>query len=148
MRAFSLSLPMALMRAREAVMATFRPMLRQHGLSEQQWRVLRALTASTKPLKVGEIARSTFISLPSLSRLLKTLEARGVLRRAVHATDVRAAQISLTRRGHALVAKIAPHSELGYASIADRIGAAKLMQLYRLLEVVEASLAPGDPEDD
>ncbi len=43
MRAFSSSLPMALLRAREAVMRRFRPGLRDHGVTEQQWRVLRAL---------------------------------------------------------------------------------------------------------
>ena len=36
---------MALLRAREAVMREFRAALRRHGLTEQQWRVLRALTA-------------------------------------------------------------------------------------------------------
>ena len=45
MRDFSQSLPMALLRAREAVMRQFRPILRQHGLTEQQWRILRALAA-------------------------------------------------------------------------------------------------------
>ena len=43
MRTFSQSLPMALLRAREAVMRRFRPGLRCHGVTEQQWRVLRAL---------------------------------------------------------------------------------------------------------
>ncbi|MGH7006661.1 MAG: hypothetical protein ACREIP_22160, partial [Alphaproteobacteria bacterium] len=38
MRAFSRSLPMQLLRAREAVMQRFRPMLHQHGVTEQQWR--------------------------------------------------------------------------------------------------------------
>jgi hypothetical protein len=43
LRDFSKSLPMALMRTREAVMKRFRPSLRDHALTEQQWRVLRAL---------------------------------------------------------------------------------------------------------
>ncbi len=43
MREFSRSLPMSLLRAREAVMRQFRPSLRNHGLTEQQWRILRAL---------------------------------------------------------------------------------------------------------
>ena len=45
MREFSRSLPMSLLRAREAVMRQFRPSLRSHGLTEQQWRILRALLA-------------------------------------------------------------------------------------------------------
>ena len=43
MRPFDRSLPMALLRAREAVMSRFRPLLHAHGVTEQQWRVIRAL---------------------------------------------------------------------------------------------------------
>ena len=43
MRPFEQSLPMALLRAREAVMRGFRRVLREHGLNEQEWRIIRAL---------------------------------------------------------------------------------------------------------
>ena len=43
MRSFEKSLPMALLRAREAVMRGFRRQLREHGLNEQEWRIIRAL---------------------------------------------------------------------------------------------------------
>ena len=43
------SLPIMLLRAREAVMKRFRPMLKAHGLSEQQWRVLRVLNETGRP---------------------------------------------------------------------------------------------------
>ena len=151
LRAFSRSLPMALLTAREAVMARFRPMLRRHGLTEQQWRVLRALNASDGPLRVQEIGDATFVSLPSLSRLLKTLEARGVVRRAVHADDLRAAQVTLSRTGRALVARIAPESEAGYADITAAIGQADLERLYGLLDTVRERLivvAADDGDED
>src|SRR5438105_334324 len=44
LRPFSQSLPMALLRAREAVMRHFRPSLQAAGLTEQQWRTMRALS--------------------------------------------------------------------------------------------------------
>ena len=55
MRDFSRSLPMSLLRAREAVMRQFRPALRQHGLTEQQWRILRAL-AAVETIEATELA--------------------------------------------------------------------------------------------
>lgn len=131
---------MALLRAREAVMSRFRPMLRQHGVTEQQWRVLRALAASSTPLRFSDIAHATYLSLPSLSRLLKTLEARGLVRRAVHADDLRAAQLSLSRAGKALIAKIAPVSETHYDEITAAIGAADVERLYALLDAVAQKL--------
>jgi len=145
LRDFSRSLPMALLRAREAVMSRFRPLLQDHGLTEQQWRVLRALTSSSTPLRFGEIADATFISMPSLSRIAKTLETRGVVRRVADAGDSRAAQISPTRSGRALVARIAPQSEASYGEIERAIGAADLERLYRLLDRVRAGLEPIEP---
>ena len=43
MRSIERSIPIALLRAREAVMAHFRPLLADRGYTEQQWRVLRIL---------------------------------------------------------------------------------------------------------
>src|SRR3982074_2709987 len=73
MREFSRSLPMSLLRAREAVMRQFRPSLRNHGLTEQQWRILRALTA-VDAIEVTELARVAFLLGPSLPRILPALE--------------------------------------------------------------------------
>src|ERR1700752_785777 len=78
MREFSRSLPMSLLRAREAVMRQFRPSLRNHGLTEQQWRILRALTGGGT-IEVTELARVAFLLGPSLSRILRDLEARDLI---------------------------------------------------------------------
>src|SRR3954463_7100586 len=80
MRDFSRSLPMSLLRAREAVMRQFRPSLREHGLTEQQWRLLRAL-AALDAAEVGALARTASRLAPSLSRILRDLEARSLIER-------------------------------------------------------------------
>ena len=72
--------------------------------------MLRALTDAGRPLRLGAISTATFISLPSLSRIAKTLEVRGAVRRVADAGDARAAQISLTAAGRKLVGRIAPLS--------------------------------------
>jgi len=131
---------MALLRAREAVMTRFRPDLLDHDLTEQQWRVLRALTASKTPMRADELSKQTFISMPSLSRLLKTLETRAVITRNLHHADSRVAQLSITPRGRALVRSIAPLSEATYAEIAELIGDKDLEALEILLNQVVARL--------
>ena len=88
MREFSRSLPMSLLRAREAVMRQFRPSLRNHGLTEQQWRILRALTA-VDTIEVTELARVAFLLGPSLSRILRDLEARDLIERRTAKADLR-----------------------------------------------------------
>src|SRR5258708_12574975 len=72
MREFSRSLPMSLLRAREAVMRHFRASLRNYDLTEQQWRFLRAL-ASVDTIEVPELARVALLLGPTLSRILRDL---------------------------------------------------------------------------
>lgn len=148
LRAFSRSLPMALLRCREAVMSRFRPILRAHCSSEQQWRILRALT-SDGPMRASDLAADTLLSSPSLSRLLKSLAAKGLIRRATSAEDLRAARISITGKGRRLVDEIAPLSEAIYAEISAAIGARQLEELYRTLAVTTIRLGPCvHPADD
>ena len=53
------NLPLLLLKAREALMQNRRPALRAHGLSDQQWRVLRVLAepAHADGLDTGTLAR-------------------------------------------------------------------------------------------
>lgn len=139
MRPFSESLPMALLRAREAVMCLFRPGLRKHGVTEQQWRILRAL-AHRGPLEVTELAEATFLLAPSLSRILPDLEKRELVSRRQVNTDLRRTVVSLESRGLKLIAGHAPYSEEMYAEIAERFGAQRIEQLISLLQELEASL--------
>ncbi len=140
MRDFSRSLPMSLLRAREAVMRQFRPSLRQHGLTEQQWRILRAL-AAVETTEVTELARTAFLLGPSLSRILRDLEARDLIERRVAQADQRRAVVSISNDGLKLIEAVAPSSEAIYAAITRRYGARKLAELQDMLHALERSLA-------
>ena len=121
MREFSRSLPMSLLRAREAVMRHFRASLRNHGLTEQQWRILRAL-ASVDTIEVTELARVAFLLGPSLSRILRDLEARRLIERKVAKADLRRGVVSISAKGVRLIEAVAPSSEVIYAAITRRYG--------------------------
>jgi homoprotocatechuate degradation regulator HpaR len=140
MRDFSRSLPMSLLRAREAVMRHFRPSLRHHGLTEQQWRILRAL-AAIDAIEVTELARVAFLLGPSLSRILRDLEARHLIERKVAKADLRRAVVSISARGLRLIEAVAPSSEAIYAEMTAQYGARKLRQLQEMLHALEDSLS-------
>jgi len=142
-RDFSRSLPMSLLRAREAVMRQFRPALRKHGLTEQQWRILRAL-AGIVSIEVTELARMAFLLGPSLSRILRDLEARGLVERRTAAADQRRNMVSISPKGVKLMASVAPTSEAIYAAITRRYGARKLIELQEMLGELERSLGGLD----
>src|ERR1700751_4580001 len=140
MREFSRSLPMSLLRAREAVMRQFRPSLRRHDLTEQQWRILRAL-AAIEAIEVTELARTAFLLGPSLSRILRDLDARGLIERKTAKTDLRRGVVSISEKGLKLMEVVAPSSEAIYAAITRRYGARKLIELQDMLGGLEGSLA-------
>jgi homoprotocatechuate degradation regulator HpaR len=140
MREFSRSLPMSLLRAREAVMRHFRPSLRDHGLTEQQWRILRAL-ASVDTIEVTELARVAFLLGPSLSRILRDLEVRHLIERRVAKADLRRGVVSISARGLKLIEAVAPSSEAIYAAMTRRYGARKLADLQDMLAALESSLS-------
>jgi homoprotocatechuate degradation regulator HpaR len=140
MRDFSRSLPMSLLRAREAVMRQFRPSLRDYGLTEQQWRILRAL-ASVDTIEVTELARVAFLLGPSLSRILRDLEARQLIKRRMAEADQRRGLVSISEKGLNLIETVAPSSEAIYAAIARRYGSRKLAELQDMLQALEHSLS-------
>ena len=151
MRDFSRSLPMALLRARESVMRHFRPSLRAHGLTEQQWRILRALSSHGE-IEVTELAVVAYLLGPSLSRILRDLEARRLIKRRLVKSDLRRSIVAITARGMKLIEAVAPSSEAIYAEIARRFGARKLADLQDMLHLLEGSLLTmpiaGDAGDD
>ncbi len=141
LRSFSRSLPMALLSAREAVMNRFRPILRAHGVTEQQWRVLRALDG-VDGLDAGELARRCCLLTPSLTRIVKNLEVAGLAISQRDASDRRKVRIAITTAGRTLIAQVAPLSEAQYSGIADSFGQDNLDELYAALDRLMDSLKP------
>ena len=128
-------------------MRQFRPSLREHGLTEQQWRILRAL-AAIDGAEVTELARTAFLLGPSLSRILRDLEARHLIERKTAKADQRRSMVSISKEGVKLMGSVAPSSEAIYAEITQRFGARKLAELQEMLGELELCLASADARDE
>src|SRR5574337_426728 len=141
------NLPGLLLRARESVMAHTRPSLRAHGLSDQQWRVLRVLAEHGR-METGRIAREAHLLGPSLTGVLARMERDGLVRRERGAEDQRCTVVEATAQGQRLADELARVFEAHYAWLEEALGRDKLSQLYRLLdEVIELEHpAPGEPQ--
>jgi homoprotocatechuate degradation regulator HpaR len=131
------NLPRLLLQAREAVMAHTRPSLRGHGLSDQQWRVLRVL-GEHGTVETGRVAREAFILGPSLTGVLARMERDGLVRRARDPVDQRRSVVEATAKGLKLVERLSNTVEAHYAWMEQQLGKAKLVELYRLLDEVIA----------
>jgi len=130
---FDRSLPMSLLRAREAVMSKFIPSLKEHGLSTQQWRAIRMLDQEDG-IEISELSKRCYLLKPSMSRIVQNLQARELIERRNVESDQRRSALYLTRAGRDLVELVAPKSEERYQFIHQQFGHSKLELLQELLE--------------
>jgi homoprotocatechuate degradation regulator HpaR len=131
------NLPRLLLQARESVMAHTRPSLREHGLSDQQWRVLRVL-GEHGTVETGRVAREAFILGPSLTGVLARMERDGLVQRERDPADQRRSVVEATAKGLKLVEKLSLTIEQHYGWMEQSLGKRKLAELYELLdEVIE-----------
>lgn len=91
----------ALAVASRTVISVYRPVLEPLGLTHPQYLVMLALWGS-EPLSVTELSRMLELDLGTLSRLLKRLEAAGLVRRDRNPADERTLAVALTPKGREL----------------------------------------------
>jgi len=132
MRKLDQSLPMALLRARELTMGYFRPMLNEHGLTEQQWRVIRVLQEYGR-LEFHELSRVAWIQPPSLTGILTRLERAALVRRTRSKADQRRLHLSLSPAGRRRFETVSGVAERRYGQIEQQLGRAKLRSLMKIL---------------
>ena len=130
------SLPIALLRAREKVMGPIRSMLADVGVTEQQWRVLRVLN-ECGTLDPTEIAERSCLLLPSLTRILQTLEGKQLISRAPHPTDRRKQLVSITDNGSQLIQDNQQESQQLNVWLQESFGSEKLEALLDLLNELD-----------
>jgi homoprotocatechuate degradation regulator HpaR len=135
MKRFEQSLPMMLLRAREATMSNFRSVLKASGLTEQQWRILRILNDSGE-MESGLIAKKGCILKPSLTGILTRMEEDGLLERRRSKQDARRLHVGISEKGRCLIQDLTPLIEERYSVIQKKIGLEKLEQLQLILEQI------------
>jgi len=109
------------------------------------WRVLRALDAISAIDATG-LARATVLLAPSLARILRDLEMRGLILRRSDPADLRTSLLALSPDGRILLDEAGLQSEEIYCRIAARLGEERLETLMRLLHEVEGDLEAPPPD--
>ena len=127
----------------------FRPILSQHGVTEQQWRIIRALLEAQGPLEPRQIGQLCRISSPSLAGVLARMDELGLVLRERVAEDQRRVMVSLSPRSRQLAGLMAPQIEATYGRLEAHLGAGVVARIYASLdEMIEAlaELPAGDVE--
>ena len=145
------NLPRLLLQAREAVMAHTRPSLREHELSDQQWRVLRVLgehAHEAAGIETGRVAREAYLLGPSLTGVLARMERDGLIARERCPQDARRTVVRATDLGLQKVQALSQTIEAHYSWMEQQLGKPKLGQLYALLDELIALEAVDTPDDE
>ena len=127
------SLTIALLQAREAAMGHFRPIVKRHNLTEQQWRIVRIL-AENPSMDFHDLAFRACILRPSLTGILTRMERDGLVLRLKPVNDQRKLYISLTPAGYTLYESAQAQVEEAYRLIEAQFTSEKMQQLTALLE--------------
>ena len=131
------SLTITLLRAREALMMSFRPMLAKHNFTEQQWRVLRVL-GEKGPCDAGQLATEACILSPSLSRIINTLIENSFITKKENKIDKRKIILEISLDGKLKLESIKPEYLAILKSIQKRYGEEKIEKILKLLtEIID-----------
>jgi len=126
------SLTLTLLQAREAAMVFFRPSLNQHGLTAQQWRVIRILSPHHE-LEINRLAELACILKPSMSGVLMRMEAAGMVERRKAEQDRRRVLVRLAEKGEGCFSSMSESMEANNQRLQAGFGEEKLQTLLRLL---------------
>ncbi len=129
------NLPHLLLQSRETLMRRFRPILQAHGLTEQQWRILRALLEEDA-LEPRQLCERCLISSPSITGVLLRMEEAGLIVRERMPHDQRRVNVTLTAQAKKLGKQLAPEIEETYAEIEASVGVGQLQNMYDVLDVL------------
>ncbi len=140
------NLPQLMLQAREALMTQFRPLLNENGLTEQQWRVLRALLING-PLEPRQLCVACQISSPSITGVLVRMEEAGLVERKRMRSDQRRLEVSATARAKQLGKRLFPAIDAQYTHIEERVGADALGHVYDVLDTLLGALGTAPAPD-
>jgi DNA-binding MarR family transcriptional regulator len=136
-------LPYLLNRAGARIATAFSQEMRRLGATLQMWRVLAALREHDGR-RMGDLSATTSIEVSTLTRLVDTMERKGLVVRRRDAGDARVVALHVTPAGRRLTQRITPIAEryervalAGFtAAEADSLKAA-LRRLYGNMEALE-----------
>lgn len=129
------NIPLLLLRAREAMMVYFRPALSKRQLTEQQWRILRALYEE-KQLEPRELCQQCCILSPSMAGILKRMEELNLVVKVPSDFDKRRVMVTLAAGVDGMVEDILKENLAAYDLLAKKVGEQEMKDLMAQLDNV------------
>ena len=136
-------LPYLLNRAGARIATSFGEEVRPLGASLQMWRVLAALREQDGR-RMGDLSQTTSIEVSTLTRLVDSMERKGLVARRRAAADARVVALHVTPAGRRLTRRILPIAQryervalAGFTAAETDTLKAALRRLYFNMEALE-----------
>lgn len=128
-------LSLLLKHAEQAVRQRLQPVLDEHGLTYDQWRILSVLEVQPG-LTMSTIADTAVVPAATLTRLVDRLTEIAMVVRRIDRDDKRRAVVALSPRGAAVTAALRLAEDRLAAEVAAAIGPERSDALHRDLTVL------------
>ncbi len=114
-----------------------REVLKAHGLSEQQYNVLRILKGQKgEPMNVHMIQERMIHRTSNATRVVEKLWQKRLLERVVCEADRRQVEVTITEEGRRLLERVIPEMEVLEREMSENLSEEEAERLFELLEKV------------
>lgn len=136
---FEQSLGAVLIAAKESVIAPLRVILRDYNVTEPQWRVMRVINdrGSTDATGLADVSQ---LRAPSVTRILRELEERGLVLRETDENDRRRTMVALSPEGREFVKTTSRNMMVLLRQYSERFGVDRLERLADELRALSAAV--------
>jgi DNA-binding MarR family transcriptional regulator len=123
--------------ASQLISAEFHQVVRSHGFSVTEWRVLASLFGS-KGMSIGHLATISLTKQPTVTRLLDRMESLGHVRRTPQTKDRRVTHVVITPQGQKIVKSLIKQAKEHEEKILEPFGLAQAEALKLTLRQIIA----------
>lgn len=110
----------------------------QHGLTSQQFNILRILRGAGQPLSTLQIRQRMLDKMSETSRIVDRLILKGVVKKVTSKTDKRLVDVSITDKGKKLLAKLDEHQD-EMDGVLSNLSDSEAKTLNKLLDKIRQS---------
>ncbi|MGF2411763.1 MarR family winged helix-turn-helix transcriptional regulator [Ferruginibacter sp.] len=110
----------------------------QHGLTSQQFNILRILRGAGQPLSTLQIRQRMLDKMSDTSRIVDRLILKGVVKKVTSKTDKRLVDVSITDKGKKLLAKLDEHQD-EMDGVLSNLSDSEAKTLNKLLDKIRQS---------
>ncbi len=121
--------------ASQMISTEFHQVVRSHGFSVTEWRVLASLFGS-KGMSIGHLATISLTKQPTVTRLLDRMESLGHVRRTPQTKDRRVTHVAITPQGQKIVKSLIKQAKAHEEKILEPFGLAQAEALKQTLRQI------------